>query len=239
MKKILKKGVFRNTTILLLPLLLAVLTMFPGCDESGGITVPSGATDLGLSMKTVDNLSDNPNDAVVITSAKALISRVELEVDGKTTTQLIAFSTTAVNLPLDGSLSRVVDGYIVRDNFTKVKMQIHKAEVSETLPDAEFSEGAGDNQRYSFIIKGTYNGVPFIYKSKQSLQVIINFAATVNINLPAMNISVLFDKLKWFKSGTTVLNPNDPNNSALIDDNIKNSFKQVFKDNNSDGTPDN
>jgi hypothetical protein len=232
MKNTLKKQV------LIIAAAFALILNMGGCDENGGITIPSGATDLKLSTKSVDNLQDNPAADIVITSAKALISRVEFEVEGKTTTQLIAISTSAVNFSMDGSLNQAVDGYIVRDNYTKIKMQVHKAEDSETLPDAEFKEGPSDNQRYSFLIKGTYNGVPFVYKSKQSFQVIINFAQTVNINLPVMNVTVLFDKLKWFRSGTTVLDPNNANNAAVIDENIKNSFRQVFKDDNSDGSPD-
>lgn len=220
-------------------LLFAALTVisaiyFAGCDAGGGITIPSGASSLTVSVKSDDN-SDAP---VIITEAKLLISNVEFEKQSDGKNQLHQPGPFVMNLSIDGSLKEMGTQYIIRDNYTKIKFQFHKPAETESPSDPEFKEGTGVNQRYSFIIKGTYNGSAFVYKSKQEADIVINFDKVENINLKADNITVLFNKLKWFKNGSADLNPNDPQNAALIDNNIKLSFARAFKDDNKDGLPD-
>jgi hypothetical protein len=53
-----------------------------------------------------------------------------------------------------------------------------------------------------------------------------------------MNITFSFNHLGWFKNGSADLNPSDPQNADMIDNNIKNSFRAAFKDDNKDGNPD-
>lgn len=227
----------RNSAILVLLIILgALLFAVQGCDDSG-ITVPSGVTQLTLSAKANDNLS-NPQDVIVITEAKALVSTVDFEIENSSNNERMQMGEFVMNFSLDGTLKNLKTGSIIMDNVTKIKVQFHKPEDNETPPDPEFKEGTSSNQRYSFIIKGTYNGVLFVYRSKQSMQAIVNLNQLVNMNLNNMNVTLLFNKLDWFKSGSNVLNPNDPNNASIIDDNIKNSFKQAFEDDNFDGSPD-
>jgi hypothetical protein len=206
-----------------------------GCDENGGITIPSGATELTVSAKSNNNL-DNPPANIVITEAKALISKVEFEQESNQHNQVIKDVPFVVNFNTDGTLKEIVTSYIIRDLYTKAKFQIHKVEDNETSPDPEFVSGS---QRYSFIIKGTFNGNAFVYKSKKSANVVINLSKTVNINLKKMNLTILFNPAIWFASGSNSLNPADPQNENAIDDNIKNSYRQAFEDENKDGNPDN
>jgi len=225
-------------SILASVLIFTVLTIFSGCDENGGILIPSGATDLTLSIGSNDNINDNPLDMVVITEAKALVTEIEYERERDGIDQLHQTGPYVVNFNLAGTLTEVLTGYIVRDIYTKAKFKIHKPESSETPADPEFKEGTGDAQRFSFIIKGTYNGTAFVYKSKKSAAIEINFNSATNINLKNQNLTVLFNKTGWFKSGNTVLNPNDPANADAIDNNIRNSFRRAFEDDNKDGQPD-
>jgi hypothetical protein len=210
------------------------LAILSSCDESGGITVPSGASELTVSIKSDDNVAD----AVVITEAKALLTNVEFEQESNGKNQLHQKGPIVLNLSLDGTIKEIGTQYIIRDNYTKVKFQLHKPEESENPSDPEFKIGTGATQRFSFIIKGTYNGTGFVYKSKASADLIISFSKTENINLKKNNVTVLFNKTKWFKNGNTDLNPNDPANESLIDNNIKNSFLKAFKDDNKNGVPD-
>lgn len=222
----------------MLLLITAVVTGITGCDEGGGITIPSGVSELTVSVKSDDTIFDDPA-AIVITEAKILMMNVEFEKQSDGNDQLHQRGPFVLNLNTNGSIQEMGTQYIIRDNYTKIKFQFHKPEETETPPDPEFKEGTAANQRYSFIIKGTYNGSSFVYKSKQSANIVINFAQTENINLKKTNITVLFNKLKWFKNGSVELNPNDPQNAALIDNNLKNSFSKVFRDDNKDGQPDN
>jgi hypothetical protein len=210
---------------------------FAGCDVGGGITVPSGASSLTVSVKADDNSLDDPAP-VVITEAKALITNVEFEKQSDGRNQLHQPGPFVITFALNGTLKEMGTQYIIRDNYTKIKFQLHKPEETETPTDPEFKDGSGINQRYSFIIKGTYNGSAFVYKSKQAENVSITFDKVENINLKANNVTVLFNKLRWFKNGSADLNPNDPQNESLIDNNIRTSFSEAFKDDNKDGVPD-
>lgn len=209
-----------------------------GCDIGGDIVIPSGATELSVNIKADDNASDNPVDVVVITEAKALITDIQYERERDGLNQLHHTGPYVVNLDLNGNLREIMNGYVVRDIYTKAKFQVHKAEDGQQISDPEFKEGSGDNQRFSFIIKGTYNGSAFVYKSKKSMDIVINFNTASNIKLKNQNFTILFNKTGWFMNGTTVLNPNLPQNADIIDNNIKSSFKKAFIDDNKDGIAD-
>lgn len=224
-----------NRKIFLLPV-LAILTVFTagGCDENGGITIPSGATELTVSMKSDDAITD----AITITEAKALITNVQYKRETGAHSQLHHTGPFIINFALGGSLTELFTGYIVRDKYINAQFQLHQPEENENVSDPDFKEGTGANQRFSFIIKGTYNGTSFVYKTEKSMSLIVNMNAVSNINLKKQNLTIAFNENLWFKNGTAELNPNDPNNAAIIDENIKNSFKLVFVDNNKDGQPD-
>jgi hypothetical protein len=224
--------------LLLLGIMLLLLFQLIGCDEGGGITIPSGVSELTVSVKSDDAVLDEPA-AIVITEAKALIMDVEFEKQSNGKDELHQRGPFVLSFNTNGTIKEMGTQYIIRDNYTKIKFQLHKPEETETPSDPEFKEGTGINQRYSFIIKGTYNGSSFIYKSKQSANIVINFAQTENIDLKKTNVTVLFNKLKWFKNGSVEINPNDAQYAAIIDNNLKNSFSRVFRDDNKDGQPDN
>lgn len=209
--------------------------IFGGCDQNGGILIPSGATELTVSVKADNNVSDAN---LIITEAKALITEVEFEKESNGKNELLIKGPFVMKFSLDGTLSTFGTQFIIRDIYTKVKFKLHKPEDNETVSDPEFKEGTGENQRYSFIIKGTYNGNSFVYKSKNSANIVINFAQAENINLKKANITILFNKLKWFMNGSTQLNPSDPVYESVIDDNIKNSFIEAFRDDDENGSPD-
>ncbi len=220
--------------LLFILIFLLVLIFLTGCDENGGITIPSGATQLTVSTKS-DNSLNNPPAAVLITEVKAIISEVQFEQESNQKNQTITFSPFVVHFNSDGSLKEMTTDYIIRDFYTKIKFQIHKPDNNENPSDPEFVSGT---QRYSFIIKGTYNGNSFVYKSKSSTNIVISFSQTININLKQMNITVAFNELGWFKNGQVDLDPNNPQNESMIDNNIKNSFKIAFIDNDKNGIPD-
>jgi hypothetical protein len=214
-----------------------LLVQLTGCDENGGITIPSGVSELTVSVKPDDNIQDNPV-SIVITEAKALISNVEFEKLSNGKDELHQPGPFVMLFSLDGTMKEMGTQFIIRDNYTKIKFLIHKPGENENPADPEFKVGTGASQRFSFIIKGTYNGNSFVYRSKQPLAVVINFSKAENINLKKSNITVLFNKLKWFRNGTTELNPGNPQNESIIDQNIKNSFLRAFKDDDKNGVPD-
>ena len=221
-------------------IMFTVVVMFAlnGCDENGGILIPSGSTELSINMKSDDNASDNPIDAVIVTEAKALITDIQYERERDGRDQLHHTGPFIINFTFDGSLKELHIGYIVRDIYTKVKFLLHKPGENETVADPEFKTGTAENQRFSVIIKGTYNGSPFTYRSQQELSISTGFNKSTNINSPSQNVTVVLNRTGWFKNGAAVLNPNLPGNAPIIDSNIADSFIQAFLDDNKDGQPD-
>jgi len=211
------KNIVRIFSVITACVLISVLS---ACDENGGITIPSGATDLSLAFKSNDNLTDNPTDVIVITEAKALITEIQYERERDGRNQLQHPGPFVISFALDGSLRDLLSGLIIQDMYTKVKFQAHKPEETETPPDPEFKTGNSSYHRFSFIIKGIYNGNSFVYRSKNTMNLVINLNKTSSINLKKQNITVLFNKTSWFKNGSVIIDPRDPQNENLIDDNI-------------------
>lgn len=211
--------------------------IFSGCSDSNSITSPiTGAENLSLSVKTSDVALDDPLASIQITEAKALISEFEIESTDSTEHE-VKLTPFVVNFDLSSTIREVLSVYIPSKTYRKVKFQIHKPEDTETPPDPEFKDASG---RYSFIVKGTYNGNAFVFKSKKTVNLVINMNRNVNINTNKVNITMLINKLMWFKNGSGIeIDPRDSGNENTIDDNLRNSFKNVFKDDDRNGVDDN
>lgn len=223
--------------IVLTALILLFLTVMGGCSEDSIIGNNSNTSDnVSLSIKA-DNGAVNPF-AIVITEAKALINEVEVEQEPSGIEQHIRISPFVVYFNMNGALITVTSGSIPSGSYNKIKFQIHKPEDNETPPDPEFKEGPSGNQRFSFIIKGTYNGNSFVYKSRKSANLVVTFPVSINFQQMQRNITILINPSFWFKNGSVEIDPRDPDNENIIDDNLKNSFRSAFKDDNKDGLPD-
>ena len=209
--------------------------IFSGCSETNSVTAPN-TDNLSLSVKVSDVALDNPLASIQITEAKALISEFEIEATDSVS-QEMKLTPFVINFDLTSNLREVLSVYIPTKTYRKVKFQIHKPEDAETPPDPEFKDANG---RYSFIIKGTYNGNAFVFKSKKSVNLVINMNGNVYIGSGKVNISMLINKLMWFKnSGGNEIDPRESGNENTIDDNLRTSFKSVFKDDDRNGVDDN
>ena len=71
--------------------------------------------------------------------------------------------------------------------------------------------------------------------AKQDLKLITPIEVTDN---SIANLTIIVDPYSWFDDNGNILDPNDPTNESLIEDNIKQSFKKIIIDNNYDGLPD-
>lgn len=218
--------------------LLLILSSCGNNSVTGTGTNNNSSNNVSVSVKSDNNAMQNPSDLIVLTEAKALVTEVEFEKEGTGENVELHMASFVIHFDLNGNISEILTTKIAQGNFSKVKFKIHKPEDNEQVPDQEFREGSGTNQRYSFIVKGTYNGIAFVYKSKKSVNMVINFNRAINLQTTDLNVTMLLNKLGWFKSGTTELDPNDSQNENTIDDNLKNSFKEAFEDNNHDGQPD-
>ncbi len=232
-----KEIVLKRAGIPAAAFLISVLlgTMFQGCSDSSNTVSSTSQTDnISMSVKFNDAALDNPDAAIQITEAKALVSELEIETSDGSSSHEIKLTPFVVNFDITGGMKDVLSAYIPSKTYKKIKFQIHKPEDNETPPDPEFSTGG----RFSFIIKGTYNGNSFVFKSRKTVNIVLTMNNAINISTTKLNLTMIINKLQWFLQNGGEIDPRNPSNEDTIDDNIRNSFKNVFKDDDRNGIPD-
>jgi len=216
-----------------------LLALAAGCSDQNSVdtgNIAGTGSNTSLSIKTDNNALDN--SPIVIDEAKALITEAELESEPSGVSQHIKIEPFVIHFNMTGAVVSVTSGEIPPGVYSKVKFKIHKPEDNEIPPDPEFREGSSGNQRYSFIVKGRYNGNSFTYKSRKSADLVINLSGSLNFLQGSRNITIVINPSLWFKNGSEIIDPGNSGNDDKIDDNLKNSFKRAFKDDNKDGLPD-
>jgi hypothetical protein len=179
-------------------------------------------------------------DVLVITSAKILIRDIKLNVANGSDSTNFKVGPFVMNLDLTAgtatSVNLLTTAFIPEGNYDRIKFEIHKVGDNETPPDPEFVDANG---RYSVIANGTFNGVPFTYKSKKSAhQFLVMPNSIVVTSSGKTNVTLSVKPYSWFVfNSVAILDPSNSNNENVIDNNIKDSFK-AFRDNNKDGNPD-
>lgn len=230
-----------RSTVLMAALFITLLATASGCGENSSAvnsSTGSNGTDGNTSVSVMlDNSATNPAE-ISITEAKALITEVELETEPSGTSQHIRITPFVIYFNTGGAVVTVTSGNLPSGTWNKIKFKIHKPEDTEQIPDPEFREGSSGNQRYSFIIKGTYNGNSFVFKSRKSVNMVINLATPIVTGNGSRNITIAVNPGLWFKNGTVIIDPGNPENTDIIDDNLKNSFRRAFKDDDKNGLPD-
>lgn len=228
----------------LLKQLILMFTFFgvmilSGC--SNDETSPAGNSPNSTDNLTMSIMSDETvTDAneIAITEAKCLIGEVELETEPSSSSIHLPVSPFVVNLNSINTAQLIASVNIPQGSYNKIKFQIHKPEDNETPPDPEFKTGNSGNQRFSVIIKGTYNGNSFIYKSRKSVNLVFSLNNLLTVGQNSRNLTVLTNPSQWFINNGSIIDPRNSSFENMIDDNIKNSFKRVFRDDNRDGRPD-
>ena len=116
--------------------------------------------------------------------------------------------------------------------YSNLNFQIQQAVQPEEGSGSNFDvdafiEGDTDNQRYSMIIDGSYNGDPFTFKSTRNF----NFSFPIEDNSNGTtgnliyNLPMRAEVSDWFVNSAEggLLNPGDPNNATAINDQIESS----------------
>ena len=222
--------------ILFLSLFLILGYIFSGCNTDS-VVEDSSNDNLSLSAKA-NNQVDNPANTLTISTAKFLVKELEFELEGSNNNNEFEIGPFVVNLNLNGTLIEIIKGDIPAGSYDEIEFEIHKPEDNEPIPDPEFREGTSGHQRYSVIAKGSFNGTNFVYKSRVSIEMAIVLLNPVSItSVSAFNITAIVNPYKWFFANGDYIDPSNPNNANTIDNNIKNSFENIFEDNDKDGNP--
>lgn len=207
---------------------------FNGCSS----IVPDDAQ-VTLSFTNGTVIEKIKGDTIQLDTVKILLRDIKIKNQSTNDTSSVKTGPFVVVINLAGVTTDFAIGNIPPGYYDRIKFKVHKIEGSEIPPDPEFKEGSNESLRYSVIVKGVFNSTPFIYKSRKSAHqdLKLDSPLVVEENGTA-NLTIIVDPYSWFTDGTTLLDPADTSNSNEIDNNIKDSFKKAFQDNNHDGIKD-
>ena len=223
-------------------LIAFLLLLIQGCDST---ETTDGTVSLSFSTPSLNQKISA--DSIALDTVKILIRDIKLGFESEDDDGFghdsddvsVKVGPVVVYLNLNGVTTDFAVSNIPSGTYNKVKFKIHKIEASETPPDPEFKEGDDSSLRYSVIIKGIYNSNPFIYKSRKSAHQKIELENPLVVEPnTATNLTITVDPSTWFIKDGVILDPGDPANENDIDNNIKDSFKRCFKDNDHGGDDD-
>ncbi len=217
--------------------LFAALLM--SCNENSPVASQSQPS-ASVSMMSDPGASPSNNN-ITITSAKFLIEFIKLEKSHGSDDADLKEGPFVADVSLTNRATLVALKNIAPGTYTEVHFKIHKHTPNEVVIDPDFgTTGVG----YSGIITGTYNGAAFVYRTAitASQEVDIDPPIVIPAVQPTpvsvstvMNVTLLVSPGMWFVNNGVILNPLDAANQTEIDENIRNSFRSAFEDEDHDG----
>ena len=218
-------------SISLLISFFSAIILFTACD-----TAETNNSTVSLSFYSGQSLSKTLDDTIELDTVKILIRDIKIKNQSGNNEPNLKVGPFVVYLELSGMTTDFTVTDIPLGSYDRVRFSVHKIEASETPPDPEFKEGNDSSLRYSVIVKGKYNSADFIYKSRKSAHQDLKLETPIEVDENEIaNLTITVDPFSWFSDGTTLLDPTDPANENDIDNNIKDSFKKCFRDDNHDG----
>lgn len=213
--------------------LAALILVFTGCDISGSnsngdrkVSVKMGVKSSTAPKQIANKATSQAIDS--LSEVKMLIEELELESSLDQDSLDFEVNDLIVNLPLDGSEFELISATVPEGVYEKFEMEIEGPDDDSSVQDPDFYNNSGeDNDGYSIVVKGVYNGESFTYRSEADFELELGLNPPLEISgnsSPSVAINV--DPSSWFKdSSGNDLDPNDPSNRETIDENIENSFE--------------
>lgn len=212
---------------------LVMLVAFNACDKKTDGIAPGSSLSMKVDMSA---LAKTAGDTVILQSAKLVMKSIKFKTDIEDS---LDYKTGPfiVNLDMNGGVTQIATTDIPNGIYDEIKFKIHKPEDDETFSDSDFVAGANSDKRFSMVIRGTYNGTPFLFRSKKDIEqeLEINPPLVVTDSTNDVNATLLVAPSGWFMKDGNYLDPSAEGNREDIDDNIKRSFKKAMKDNDHDG----
>lgn len=231
MKALKSKGATQKLSAFLILFTFA----FYGCESTTEVQPDK----LSVSFFSEGSMTKVQNNSIVLAEVKVLVRNLKLDRFDSGKSSDVKIGPFVVGLNPIGIKTGITANDIPSGTFKRVKFEVHKLEDNEVPPDPEFTEGQSGSQRYSAIIKGTFNNSPFVYKSQRTTYQEIEFATPLTIeDNSSVNLTIIVNPYSWFFENGDYLDPSDEANRSEIEMNIEHSFKNAFRDNNRDGKPD-
>jgi hypothetical protein len=211
-----------SKSILFVALLAFLLA---GCDSGANET--EGA-EVRLTMQADYGQTAGKQAVVIIEEAKLLVDQIKFHNDDADSLDF-RVGSVVVNLNLDNEPVVVSVGSIPVGRYDHVSFKIHKPEDNESVSDPDFKEGTSGNERFSVVVRGTYDGAAFTYKSRKTAQQRIDFSPDLEITSPdiTLDVALTVDLDSWFvgQDGEE-LSPLNDSDSNDIDDAIRRSIRR-------------
>jgi hypothetical protein len=202
------------------------------CDTTSTDLEGTGMLQLQLQVATGNDagksaVNATANGEIILTDVKFFVD--ELELDGTNGTEDFEFEEFVVNLPLDGSPLILVEKPVPAGLYDEFELEIEKPDDDVAVNDPDLRDETGS---YSFVIKGTYNGEEFRFRSGEEFEIEFDIDPPLEIVEGENHLLILEINTKnWFiDSDGSVMNPDDNSNKSRINSNIKKSFKVLKSD---------
>ena len=219
------KNLIRSFTIILS---FIAFTFYTGCDST---ETTDGNVSISFAPSNItQKISD---DTIQFDTVKILLRDIKIKNQSGNDEMNIKVGPFVVYLNLAGMTTDFAVNNVPPGSYDRIRFRVHTLEDSETPPDPEFKDGS---LRYSVIVKGVYNSVPFIYKSKKSAHQDLKLETPLQVaDNSTANLTITVDPPNWFYKDNVLMDPNDPANENDINNNIEHSFKKCFRDDDKDG----
>jgi hypothetical protein len=227
------KGAMQKLSVIIMLFFIA----FYGCDNSTEVQSSS----LSVAFFSEGSLQKVQNNTLQLNTVKALIRNLKFKNANSNDSSDIKLGPFVVNLNPSGINTALNISDIPPGAYDRVRFEVHKLEDAEAPPDPDFFDdnGSSGSERYSVIVKGTFNDNPFTYKSQRTTYQDLEFQSPIIIedNI-SVNLTITVNPYSWFLIDGVYLDPMETSNESEIEMNIEHSFKHAFRDNNKDGNPD-
>ena len=232
----------RLSLVVLIPTLLFAVSCSVSDSNSGGEKQVAVKMKLNqMSTATAKQISSSPTIQSVdsLTEVKLLVEELELESTMDEDSLDFEVDDFVVNLPLDGSEIELSTANVPAGVYDEFEMEIEHDD-DTNVNDPDFINESSDDDGYSIVIKGVYNGEDFMYRSEEDFEIELEFNPPFEINdSSSPSIAINIDPSGWFKdSSGNDLDPTDPANHEQIDENIENSFDVEEDDDDDDDDDD-
>ncbi|MEL7834032.1 hypothetical protein [Fodinibius sp. Rm-B-1B1-1] len=232
-----------SSYLLIIALFVATISCDTSDSNSGGeqqVTVKMKIDNSNNSSAKQFSYSPTTQSVDSLTEVKLLVEELELESTADDDSLDFEVDDLVVNLPLDGSEFNLTSGNVPAGVYDEFEMEIeHDDDTNVNDPDF-INESGDEDDGYTVVIKGIYNGEEFTYQSDEDFEIELEFNPPFEINDDSSpSIAINIDPSGWFTdSSGNDLDPNDPANYEQIKENIENSF-DVEQDDDGDNDDDN
>ena len=232
-----------NFKFLMLLLTVISASFLQSCDStSDGVTGPINYN-MDFAFRSKDSTTGYTGaDVITFDTVKMLIKDVTIQGQFGGVNDLLT-GTTEVYLNPNNGFSAYISALLPNSQYVSMNYYLKSKSSDDGITDPDFTNGV------SYVVKGKFNGVPFVYTSGAIDQ---NYGLVFPSNLRVVsdlsNVTITYNPQLWFRANTDagiiIVNPLalTPALRSYIDDSFRGSLTSLvsfaFRDDNKDGVPD-